>query len=269
MLILLYCLLGLIAGLFSGLLGIGGGLIIVPSLLLLFPLVGLSPSIHVAVGTSLATIIITLCASMRTHLKILDKKFFVRMAVLFMPGIVVGTVLGAAIAKLLSGAHLAVLFGMVVWLLAARVFVIKKSNIAIDDHNILNLLPSKGWLFAINVLIGTLAATMGLGGGGFTVTFLQIRKIPMRIAVPIATLLGIPVAIIGTLSYMILGLHDPDLPPWSTGYVYWPAVLGITITTIFTAPLGAKLAHKLPGNLLRWIFVGVLVIIGVKMIFGA
>ncbi len=266
MLILLYLLLGTIAGIFSGLLGIGGGLIIVPCLLLVFPLVGIPPSVHVAVGTSLATIIITLCASMNTHLQHSDRQLLWRLGKQFLPGIIIGTLLGAGIAKLLSGAHLAILFGIIVWLLALRVFLVKNSETENETRTVEQLLPPKIWLLPINVLIASLAAIMGVGGGGFMITFLQIRKVPMHISIPIATLMGIPVAILGTISYILLGSNDPNLPHWSTGYVYWPAVLGITTMSIFTAPLGAKLAHKLPGKLLRWIFVLMLVIIGAKMI---
>ena len=255
------------AGFFSGLLGIGGGLIVVPCLLILFPLVGIPPSVHVAVGTSLATIIITLCASMNTHVKRSDTQLLWRLGKQFLPGIIIGTLLGAGIAKLLSGAHLAILFGIIVWLLALRVFLVKNSENQNETRTVEELLPVKIWLLPINILIASLASIMGLGGGGFMITFLQIRKVPMRIAIPIATMMGIPVAILGTISYIILGWNDPNLPHWSTGYVYWPAVLGITLMSIFTAPLGAKLAHKLPGKLLRWIFVLMLVIIGAKMVF--
>jgi uncharacterized membrane protein YfcA len=267
MLILLYCLLGAVAGLFSGLLGIGGGLIVVPCLLIVFPLVGISPSIHVAVGTSLATIIVTLCSSIRAHLKRSDQQLLWHLGRQFLPGIIMGTLLGAVIAKLLSGAHLAIFFGIIVWLLALRVFLVKNTAHVSDGQSVEQLLPAKRWLLPINILIASLASIMGVGGGGFMITFLQIRKVPMRIAIPIATMMGIPVAIIGTLSYIVLGWSDSSLPHWSTGYVYWPAVFGITIASIFTAPLGAKLAHKLPNELLRWIFVIMLVIIGGKMIF--
>lgn len=267
MIILLYCLLGAVAGIFSGLLGIGGGLIVVPCLLLIFPLVGIPPSVHVAVGTSLATIIITLCSSINAHLQRSDKQLLWRLGKQFLPGIILGTLLGAGIAKLLSGAHLAILFGIIVWLLALRVFLVKNSENETETKSVEQLLPAKFWLLPINMLIATLAAIMGVGGGGFMITFLQIRKVPMRISIPIATMMGIPVAILGTISYILLGWHEANLPQWSTGYVYWPAVLGITIASVFTAPLGAKLAHKLPGKLLRWIFVLMLVIIGAKMIF--
>lgn len=267
MAILLYAGIGIVAGFFSGLLGIGGGIIIVPFLLLVFSWLGLPPSVHLAVGTSLATIIITLCASLQTHLKHSNKELLFKLAKQFILPMILGALLGAYIANLLSSTHLAILFGIIVWLLALRVFLIKNSAIEINQKTLEERLPSKFLTFIINIIISSLAAIMGIGGGGFMVAFLQMRKIPMRMAIPIATLMGIPVAVFGTLSYIVLGPHDASLLKWSTGYVYWPAVFGITLTSIFTAPLGAKVAHRLSNNILRILFAAVLFIIGVKMIF--
>lgn len=264
---LLYAIIGLISGFFSGLLGIGGGIIIVPCLLLIFPLLGLPISAHLAIGSSLATIIFTLISSVRTQLKTADKPLLMRLARQFLPGIIIGTFIGVYIANRLSSEYLTILFGLIVWALALRVFFVNQKSIDTDSRNIMDRLPSKFNLTFINILIASLAVIMGIGGGGFTIIFLQLRKIPMHVSIAIAALMGIPVAMLGTLTYIFLGYHDPILPTWSTGYVYWPAVLGITITSMFTAPLGAKVAARSSERTLRKIFVVLLIAIGAKMIF--
>jgi uncharacterized membrane protein YfcA len=269
MLMLLYPLIGIVAGFFSGLLGLGGGLIIVPCLLVVFPLLGLEPSVHVAVGTSLATIVITLFSSARAHFKKGNQEIIKQQIRRFIPGIMIGTLLGTWIADLLSSPHLALIFGIVVWLLVIRMLLMNENNVPNSNNPADWHLPKLPGLTLVNILIGGVAALMGLGGGGFMVPFLQHCHVPMRIAIPIASICGIPVSILGTIGYMILGTHDPSIPAFSTGYVYWPAFVGIVMTSMFTAPLGAKLAHQLPASLLRWIFSIVLAIIGAKMIFFA
>ena len=267
MLLLLYPLIGIIAGFFSGLLGLGGGLIIVPCLLVVFPLLGLEPSVHVAIGTSLATIVITLFSSARAHFKNGNQVIINQLIRQFVPGIMIGTLLGTWVAHVLSGPHLALIFGIIVWLLVIRVLLMNRNTTPNSDNPANWHLPKLPGLTLVNILIGGVAALMGLGGGGFMVPFLQHCHVPMRIAIPIASICGIPVSILGTISYMILGAHDPSIPAFSTGYVYWPAFAGIVITSMFTAPLGAKVSHQLSGSLLRWIFAIVLAIIGTKMIF--
>jgi hypothetical protein len=231
-----------------------------------FPLLGIVPSIHLAIGTSLATIIITLLSSANTHLRRGNQALIKSLIKRLIPGIMIGTLLGSLLAKCLSSGYLTLVFGIVTWLLALRILFIRSSSQTTDVewH-----LPKTFVLTCVNILIGGIAALMGIGGGGFMVPFLQHCQVPIRIAIPVASITGIPVSIIGTISYVLLGIHDSAMPPFSTGYIYWPAFIGITLTSIFAAPVGAKLAHKLSPTLLRWIFAFVLLVIGTKMIFFA
>jgi len=253
-------LLGAVAGLFAGLFGIGGGLIMVPALAMLFRMQGFAAQ-HVmimAVATSLATIILTAIASVLAHHRLgavlWDKAR--RLA----PGILVGSALGAIIADRMSDAVLRVIF--IVYLLYAAL------QLALQRKPQTGRKPSSRFLdHTVALVIGTMSALIGIGGGTLTVPYLVHFQIPIRNAVAVSSACGLPIACAGTASYILLGWRAPLLPEWSLGYIYLPSFIGIILTSVITAPIGAKLASIIPAQRLKRYFALLLLIMAAKMIW--
>lgn len=256
----LYLITGAIAGLMAGLLGIGGGLVIVPALIWLFTAGGIDTSVtvHLAVGTSLATIIVTSISSIRTHhLHRAVNWELVRQLAL---GLMLGAMLGALVADLLSTIWLQRTFACFVMLISIQMVV--KGKVPIQRE-----LPGKLGLMLVGGLIGKLSAIVGIGGGSLTTPFLTACGISIRYAVATSAACGFPIATMGALGFIVTGWAQQQLPPLSTGYIYWPAFLGIVSTSIVTAPLGAKLAHSVPVVILSRVFAAFLFLAGVKLLF--
>lgn len=254
-------LLGAIAGFLAGLFGLGGGVIIVPSLVWLFSAQQFpNESIMImAVATSLATIIITSISSVISHSRfgtvLWDRVFHLS------PGILLGAGIGAVIADFLDANVLRWFFisyllyvGTHMALQKKPVFTPKKNDIRVD------YLTGNG--------IGFISSLLGIGGGTLTVPYLASRHVPMKNAVAISSACGIPIAISGTVVYTFLGWDKNILPEWSLGYIYLPALGGIVTCSILTAPIGAKLANKLPAKKLKRYFSIVLFLIAIKMIIN-
>lgn len=260
--ILMFCLAaGAGAGIMAGLLGIGGGLVIVPALVWVFHVQGVDERIvmHLALGTSLATIVATSISSVRAHHR--------RGAVLWppvarlAPGIVVGAWLGAQIAEALPTATLKLVFALFVLAVSAQIaFGAQPAG----QHR----LPGRIGMALAGVVIGAVSGIVGIGGGSLTVPFLTWNQVPIRNAVASSAAVGLPIAVSGALGYVAAGWKDPALPPWSAGYVNLAAGLGIAAASMLTAPIGARLAHTLPTALLRRIFAGFLALVGLKMLLG-
>lgn len=259
--LLFYLLLGAFAGVMAGLLGVGGGLIIVPALAWIFQHQQIAETalMHLAIGTSLATIIATSISSVRAHHQ--------RGAVLWptvwrlTPGIVTGAWLGAAVADALSSFALQKVFAVFVLLMAAQMGFGAKPAPHRD-------LPKTAGMLATGGVIGAVSAIVGIGGGSLTVPFLSWCNVPIRQAVATSAACGLPIALAGALGFVVTGLNAPGLPAWSLGYVYGPALLGVALTSMLFAPLGARLAHTLPTEMLKKIFAAFLAVIGVKMLLG-
>ncbi len=255
----LYLLTGSVAGLLAGLLGVGGGLFIVPVLLFLLPASGIESQqlMTICVATSLCTIVITSLSSVIAHQKhqsILWPVFW-----RFVPGIILGALSGAVIADLVSQQLLKSLFAVSVILISIKMlFHLQPKAIS--------TIPGFFGLSASGTMIGCLSAMIGIGGGALTVPLLNYWKTPMAKAVATSATCGLPIAIAGTIGFIITGLDQEDLPLYSSGYVYWPAVLGIISTSVLFAPLGAKFAHKISARLLSRFFAFFLLIVGGKML---
>jgi uncharacterized membrane protein YfcA len=260
--LLTYLISGAVAGLMAGLLGIGGGLVIVPALALLFVHQGFAADsiMHYAVGTSLATIIPTSISSLLAH----QRRGSVHWPVVsrMVPGILLGALASAWLAKQMSSGALALLFGVFVLLVAGQLLLGAKPA----PHR---QLPGAAGLGMTGGVIGLVSGLLGIGGGTLTVPFLLWNRVDIRLAVGTAATLGLPIAMAGTLGFVLSGLHAIEQPGYNSGYVYWPAVAGIVLASVPMAPLGARLAHYLPGATLQRLFALLLVIIGVKMILGA
>lgn len=260
---LIYPLIGIFAGLIAGLLGLGGGIVLVPCLSIVFPLLGFDAdvSMHLALGTSMATITVTTSSALRAHLKkgkqAIIKAYLKKLGV----GIVVGALIGVSIAHLLSSHSLELIFGVLVLLLAIRVALLGR-----QPEPGTATLPKPPILTGMSIVIGILSSLLGLSGGVFFGPLLQHYKVRIHDTVEITSMCGLLLSTIGTLSYMAVGYQSTASISWSTGYVYWPAFIGIAITSMLFAPLGVKLAHRLPAPILRWLFVGFLVIVSLKML---
>ena len=259
--LMLYLALGAFAGTLAGLLGIGGGLIIVPVLAGVFYGFDYSPEVvmHMAIGTSLATIVMTSVSSVRAHHRrgAVQWQAFAWMA----PGIVLGAWLGVAVADALRGDTLRVVFGLFELSVALYMWL---------DRPVCpkRTLPGRLGLNAAGGVIGVVSAIVGIGGGTLAVPYLQWCNVAMRRAVATAAATGLPIAIAGALGYVVAGWGNPLLPAGTTGYVYWPAFVGIVAASVLFAPLGAHLAHTLPARSLKRIFALFLAALGLWMLFG-
>ncbi|MGZ8163690.1 MAG: sulfite exporter TauE/SafE family protein [Methylococcaceae bacterium] len=252
-------LLGIVSGLMAGLFGIGGGLVIVPVLAFLFSVQGFPVELVMlmAVATSLATIILTAISSVLAHHRlgsVVWTKVF-RLS----PMIMVGTAVGAAIAKHISADTLRTI--LVIFLLYVGV------QLALQIKPISGARQqSKALDYTAATIIGFLSSIVGIGGGTLTVPYLVHGQMNMLNAVAVASACGLPIAVAGTVSYALLGWNAVHLPEWSLGYVYLPAFLGIGLSSIFTAPLGAKLAHIIPAQKLKRFFSLLLFAMAAKLI---
>lgn len=256
-----YLSLGAGTGVLAGLLGIGGGLIIVPVLVGLFTLQGMPPGVitHLAIGTSLATIVPTAIASTRAH----HRHGAVRWDLLraLGPGVALGALLGSTAAAALSTQALGRVFGvfevlMGVYLLAGR------------PPRPGRILPAAPVLGGWGGLIGGFSSLLGIGGGTLTVPLLTWFNVPMRQAIATAAATGLPIALAGTAGFIVHGLGEPGLPAGATGYVYWPAFVGIALAAFFTARIGAALTHRLPVATVRRLFAGMLILLGIRMLWA-
>ncbi|MCG8379663.1 MAG: sulfite exporter TauE/SafE family protein [Proteobacteria bacterium] len=259
MIIIAYAVAGVFAGLIGGMLGLGGGIVIVPILHYLFtqqdfPTMTL---MHVAVTTSLATIIITSISATYTHHR--KKAVLWSVVFRFAPGILVGAGLGAILADSLSSDLLRITFGIFEILVAIQIAFELKPEAKMS-------LPGTKGLAGSGIGIGLCSTLLGIGGGTLTVPFLLWCNVHIRNAVAISSACGFPIALAGTTAMIIAGWNEIDLPKNSFGYLYWPAALIIVAVTVIFAPLGARLAHYLPVKTLKRLFAVILVIVGVRML---
>lgn len=252
--------LGAVAGFFAGLFGIGGGVIIVPALALLFSAHGFDSELVMimSVATSLATIIFTSVSSVNAHHRLgsvlWDNVFGLG------PGIMLGAVFGAVVADVFAAELLRTFFTVYLIYVAGQLALQVKPKPGRLKH-------SKSLDNSAAVIIGLLSAILGIGGGTLVVPFLVYFQTPMRNAVAVSSACGLPIAVAGTLSYALLGwdaLHRPD---WSLGYIYLPSFFGIVLTSIFTAPIGAGLANKIPAQQLKRYFSVLLLVMAAKLIW--
>lgn len=254
-----YFLTGALAGTLSGLLGIGGGLLVVPALAFIYQHQHFNNRdiMQMAAGTSLAIMVITTSRSLLSHLH--HKIEFWPVYSQLLPGVIVGTILGVSLAHFVHSNVLRIIFGIFVILVALKMFFLKSVNAQ-------RQLPRKSAMASIGAIIGGKSGLLGVGGGALTVPFLTYCNVPMRQAVVISIATGMTVAAIGAVGYAIVGHGVIGRPDWSTGYIYWPAWLGVAAGSVLFAPLGARLSHVMPVPLLKKLFGVLLVVIGVKML---
>ncbi|MCW8901224.1 MAG: sulfite exporter TauE/SafE family protein [Gammaproteobacteria bacterium] len=254
--------LGVIAGFVAGLLGVGGGLIIVPALILIFQSNHFDHAVivHMAIGTSLATIIFTSLSSIYAH-HVTHKAVRWDIVKKLTPGIIVGALFGAIIADYISAKILQQFFGFF------ELFVAFQMALNIKPHASRSL-PGYTGIITAATGIGTISSIVGIGGGTLTVPFLVWCNIKIQQAVATSSACGLPIAVAGCVGFVITGWNESNLPEHSLGYVYWPAFITIVISSVLLAPLGAWLAHRLSAAKLKRYFSLVLFILGLKMLFS-
>ena len=252
LLTLIYVVTGSVAGLASGLLGVGGGAIMVPILILSFSFAGFDQAavVHTAIGTSLAAIIFGMGSSAWSHWRrnCLSTSLLARLA----PGMMVGVALGSALAYWLPAMFLRSFIAALLTLVALKMF----SGWMPSDSR---TLPGRGGLFGVGGAIGTLSAWAGIGGGGMTVPFLNWCGVPMRTAVGTSAACGVAIAICGAASFAVIGLGR-EMSAAATGFIHWPAMIALTLSSVAFAPLGAALAHRLDPNRLKGYFAAFLLL---------
>ena len=262
--LIIYLLIGAIAGFAAGLFGVGGGVIIVPILFVVFTQMQYEPSVimHMAVGTSLATIIVTSISSVMAHHK--------RGAVLWLvwrnlaPGLVIGAFLGAGIADYLSGRGLQMINGAFAIWVAYGMF--RGANKTVD---VTKQLPSNAAQMCAGGGIGIASAIFGIGGGSLTVPYLNHHGVVMQKAVATSAACGLPIAIAGAAGFMWFGHQSEFELPNTIGYVHVYAFIGISLMSFITAKFGAKVAHLLSPSMLKKCFAGLLTTVGCYFLYQA
>lgn len=254
--------LGAMTGFAAGLLGVGGGMLLVPFITLLLTF-GKFPEhlvVHMAIATSLATIMFTSISSVRAHHKHGAVRW--QIVLLLAPGILIGSWVGPWIGKQMNSAMLSAFFGVFVLVSATQMLLDKKPPATRD------LLPPPG-MFAAGGVIGIVSGLVGAGGGFISVPFMTWCNVKIHHAVATSAALGFPIALAGTLSNIYYGRGVADLPPGSLGFIYLPALLVISLASIATAPLGARTGHKLPVRAMRKIFSVMLYLLAGYMLWKA
>lgn len=248
---------GAVAGTLAGLLGIGGGIVIVPIITLLFESQGVAHglAIKMALGTSLATIVVTAVSSIYTH----HRRGAVEWGLfrIMTPGVLTGSLMGAWLADLIPGDLLYVAFILFMFAVALQMALSR-----VTPHADL---PGTAGLVSVSAGVGVVSALMGIGGGSLNVPFLSYCGVPVKRAIATAAAVGLPLAASATLGYMLAGLDQEGRPPASLGYINFPAFGGVVAASLLFAPLGATLAHKLPDLLLRRLFAIFLFVLACRM----
>lgn len=251
---------GAVAGTLAGLLGIGGGIVIVPIVTLMFENQGLLHgfAIKMALGTSLATIIVTAVSSIYTHHRkaAVEWRLFRIMA----PGALIGSAIGAWLADIIPGEMLYVAFILFMLLVSLQM-----ATSRVAAHRV--GLPGPRGLTSFSTGVGIISALMGVGGGSMNVPFLSFFGVPIKRSIATAAAIGLPLAVSATIGYVIGGLNEAGRPPLSIGYVNLPVFGGVVVASLLFAPLGATLAHKLPDQLLRRLFALFLFVLASRMGF--
>lgn len=258
---LAYLALGAFAGFFAGLLGVGGGAVMVPLLALMFSAQQFPEAhlMHLALGTSMATIIFTSISSLRAH--------HAHGAVLWpvvktiAPGIVLGTLIGAQFAARVPTKPLAIFFTVFMSYVAVQMIANVKPKPSRE-------LPGAVGMFGVGCGIGGISSLVAIGGGSLSVPFMTWCNVKMHNAIGTSAAIGFPIALAGTIGYMIGGYGVGDLPAGSFGFIYLPALAGTVLASVVVAPLGARLAHTLPVATLKKTFAIVIIALLAKMLHG-
>ncbi len=260
--IITFLLLGALVGFCAGLLGIGGGMVLVPFMTMLLTVKNFPQQyvVHMAIATSLATILFTSISSVRAHHQ--RGAVLWNVVKLLAPGILIGSWIGPWIGKQLDSSGLALFFAVFVALSATQMLLDKKPAAARE-------LPAAPGMFAAGGVIGILSGLVGAGGGFISVPFMTWCNVKIHNAVATSAALGFPIALAGTLANIYYGMDVQGLPAGSLGFIYLPALLVVALASVTTAPLGARTAHRLPVKTLKKVFALVLYALAGYMLYKA
>ena len=253
--------LGLFTGFSAGMLGIGGGLVMVPTLTMMFSAQAGFPAdeaLHMALGTSMATILFTSLSSLRAHHR--HEAVLWRVVFQIAPGILFGTLLGTLFAAHVPARPLAVFFTLFVCFVATQMILNLKPKAARE-------LPGAMGVFGVGTGIGAISALVAIGGGVLTVPFLTWCNVKVQKAIGTSAAVGFPIAVGGSLGYIYNGWSHAALPSGSLGYVYLPALLWMIPFSMLAAPLGARTTHRLPVPTLKRIFAALLIALAGRMLW--
>ncbi|MFV0476561.1 MAG: sulfite exporter TauE/SafE family protein [Parahaliea sp.] len=251
---------GIVAGVMAGLLGVGGGIVIVPVLESALAMMGVDPAVrmHIAVATSLAIIVPTSLSSARAH----HARGSIDITIVRAWGlfILVGSVMGTWLASRMDSGVLTLMFGCVAILVAVKL------ALPMDGYHVQGISWHSGPLRIVPLLIGGLSSMIGIGGGSFSVPSLTLLGVDMRRAVGTSALFGLLISLPGALAYVVSGWQDPRMPDGNIGYVSLVGLVCIAPTTVLAAPLGVKLAHRLSQRTLSVVFAVFLLSVGGRML---
>ncbi len=253
--------LGLFTGFSAGMLGIGGGLVMVPALTMMFsaqPGFPVGDALHMALGTSMATILFTSLSSLRAHHR--HEAVLWEVVIQIAPGILFGTLIGTLFASHVPAKPLAVFFTLFVCFVALQMILDLKPRATRD-------LPGALGVFGVGAGIGAISSLVAIGGGALTVPFLTWCNVKVQKAIGTSAAVGFPIAVGGSLGYIYNGWGHATLPPGSLGYVFLPALLWMIPFSMLAAPLGAKTTHRLPVATLKRIFAALLVVLAGRMLW--
>ena len=254
-----YAAIGVAVGFFAGMLGIGGGAIMVPLLVMLFEAQGLPKAhiLHLAVGTGMATILFTSVASVRAH----AARGVIRwdIARRITPGILLGGLAGSWIASFIPTAVFAAIFTGVIYIAATNLLLDRKPRASREP-------PGWAGMFVFGFLVSAISAFTAIGGAFMTVPFMLWCNVPMLQAIGTAAVIGFPIALSGTIGFVVTGLRETGLPPYSVGFVYLPGMVGIVAASMLVAPVGAAAAHRLPTAWLKRIFAVLFYVMATRML---
>lgn len=253
-LIPVFLVIGCVVGFIAGLLGIGGGMTMIPLLTLLFSYEHFPPDdiLHIAVATSMATIVFTSIASVRAH----DQHGAVLWPIFWKlaPGILIGSLAGPQIVSGMSTRLLSGVFALFASYTATRLLRNKLPKASRE-------LPGTLGLWLVGSAIGALSSMVGAGGGFVSVPFMTACNVRLHNAVATSAALGLPIAVAGTVGFLIAGFRHPGLPPYTVGYIYLPALIAIVSASMLVAPIGVRLAHRWPVAHLRHAFAALMYVI--------
>ncbi|MGA7750322.1 MAG: sulfite exporter TauE/SafE family protein [Gallionella sp.] len=254
-----YLALGAIAGYLAGMFGIGGGIILMPVLMFLFDAQRFPAEhlLHLALGTSMAAILFTSLSSLLEHHRHGAVNW--RVVRYITPGILLGTGIGAVFATSISPRFLGIFFALFVYFVAAQILLDMRPHAS-------RQLPGAAGMTLTGILTGWLSSMVSIGGGSIVVPFLVWCNVSLRNAIGTSAAIGFPVAVGGTIGYVVTGMNIHSLPAHSLGFVYLPALSWVALASVITAPLGAKATHQLRIGILRKLFALLLLVLATKLL---
>jgi len=256
--LLAYAAAGAFVGLLAGLLGIGGGMTLVPILATLFDAQKLAPdhSVHMALGTAMASAVLTASASVRAHHRrgAVDWRIALQLA----PGMVLGSLLSSVASGWIAQRHLALAFALIAYGGATQLLLGRPAS----PHA---AMPGRTATALTGLAIGVICGLVSAGGAFLTVPWMLFCGVPMLTAIGTGAAIAVPVVLVGTIGYVATGWHVPGLPPLALGFVYLPALVALVLASSLTASAGAHLAHRLPVVVLKRIFAVLLYILATRM----